>query len=83
MASDPYVSTAYPVPVAAEPDVARLRRNADDLCLGRRGSHIDCAADVDHGRCGDPDGAPDHAAAKQRSCGKCRKYQGSKMSAFH
>ena len=83
MASDPYMPAADPIPVAAQPDVARLRGHADHLYLGRWGSHVDCTADVDHGGCGDPDGAPYHAAAKQRSGGKRRKYQGLEMSAFH
>jgi hypothetical protein len=57
------------LPAAAKPDVARLRRYADDLYLRRRRSHVNGAADIDHG-CRNPDGPPDHAATEQRSSGK-------------
>ena len=83
MARDPHVSAARPIPIAAQPDVAWLRRHTDDLYLGRRGSHIDRAADVDHRGCRDPDGASDHATAQQCGGGKCREYQGLDVNAFH
>jgi hypothetical protein len=81
--SDPYVAAAHPIPVAAEPYITRLRRNADDLDLRRRRSHIDRAADIDHGGCGDCNRAPDDAAAEQRRRSERREYQGLDMSAFH
>ena len=83
MACDPHVSAARPIPVAAQPYVSGLRGYTDDLHLGRWGGHIDCAADVDHRGCRDPDGASDHATAQQCGGGKCREYQGSIMSSFH
>jgi hypothetical protein len=71
MPSDPHVSAVGPIPVAAQPDVARLRRYTDDLYLGSRGRHVDRAADVDHGF-GHRDGAAYDAAAEQRSGSKRR-----------
>jgi hypothetical protein len=65
MASDPYVSSANPIPVAAEPYVADRRRRAVDLDLRRRRSHVDGAANIDHGRSGNRNGAANDAAAEQ------------------
>jgi hypothetical protein len=64
MASDPHVPSANPIPVAAEPYVADRRRRAVDLDLGRRRSHIDGAANINHGF-GNRDGAANDAAAEQ------------------
>jgi hypothetical protein len=65
MASDPHVSSANPIPVAAEPYVADRRRRAVDFDLGRRWSHVDGAADIDHGGRGNRNGAANDAAAEQ------------------
>jgi hypothetical protein len=65
MASDPHVSSANPIPVAAEPHVADRRRRTVDFDLGRRRSHVDGAADINHGGCGNCNGAANDAAAKQ------------------
>jgi hypothetical protein len=46
MPSDPHVPTTHPIPIAAEPHVARLRGNADDFYLRGRGSYTDI-----HPRC--------------------------------
>jgi hypothetical protein len=45
MTSNPHMPAAYPIPVAAEPNVSRLRRHADDFYLrdwrsDRNGTHV-------------------------------------------
>jgi hypothetical protein len=82
MASDPHVTAAFPIPVAAEPEVARLRRHADDLYSGGRGSDSN-GVDVDRG-CGHRNGTPDDTAAKQYRGSKHREQHWfSQLSAFH
>ena len=65
MASDPHVSSANPIPVAAEPYVADRRRRAVDFDLRRRRSYVDGAADIDHRGRGNRNGAANDAAAEQ------------------
>ncbi len=65
MASDPHVSSANPIPVAAEPHVTDRGWRAVDFDLWRRRSHIDGAADINHGWCGNRNGAANDAAAEQ------------------
>jgi hypothetical protein len=80
MTCDPHVSSSDPVPVAAEPDVAWLRRHADDFHLGRRRSYGD---GINRG-CGDRDGTANDAACEQRCGRQYHKYYGScRSSAFH
>jgi hypothetical protein len=64
MASNPDMSPAHPIPVAAEPHVTRLRRHAHDFHLRGRRSRAYGASDVNH-RFGYRDGAADDAAAEQ------------------
>jgi hypothetical protein len=63
MAADPHVSSADPIPIAAEPYVTGLRRHPNHLDLGRRWSNADRAADIDR-RGRDADRATDDAAAQ-------------------
>jgi hypothetical protein len=71
MAANPHMSPAGPIPVAAQPHVAGLRRHADDLYLRGWRSHADGAADVNHGF-GNGNGASHDTAAEQGCRGKGR-----------